>query len=94
LRRAFAALAHFFQLCYFRSMEIFRVPKQSANAVVGRVTLLPVYGGRVRANLKVESPMSGYMEDRDHATVAQAEDWAREAAAQRHANLLIIEDRT
>lgn len=38
--------------------------------------------------------MSGFMEERDHETVAQAEDWAIEGAKQRPASVLIIEDRT
>lgn len=75
-------------------MEILRVPKHPGNATVARLTLLSAHGGRVRANLKIESSMSGFMEDRDHETVARAEDWAIQAAEQRRASVLIIEDRT
>lgn len=75
-------------------MEIVRVPKHPSNVTVARVTLLQAYGGRIRASLKVESPMSGFMEDREHETVAQAEDWAIDGAEQRRASVLIIEDCT
>jgi len=75
-------------------MDILRVPKHVGNATVARLTLLPALGGRVRANLKIEGSMSGFMEDGDHETIAQAEDWAIKGAEQRHASVLIIEDRT
>ncbi|PTQ58631.1 hypothetical protein C8J26_3498 [Sphingomonas aurantiaca] len=75
-------------------MEILRVPKYPANATVARLMLSQAHSGRVRANLKIEGSMSGLMEDRDHETVAQAEDWAIEGAEQRRASVLIIEDRT
>lgn len=38
--------------------------------------------------------MSGSVEDRDHETVAQAEEWATAAAERRNAEVLIIEDRS
>lgn len=47
-------------------MEILRVPKHSGNATVGRLTLYRALGSRVRANLKIEGSMSGFMENRDH----------------------------
>ena len=75
-------------------MEILRVQKHPANATVARLMLSQAHGGRVRANLKIEGPMSGLIEDRDHETVAQAEDWAIEGAEQRRASVLIVEDRT
>ena len=75
-------------------MEILRVLKHPANTTVARLTLLQAHGGRVRANLKIEGPMSGFMEDRDHETVAEAEDWAIEGAELRRASVLIIEDHT
>ncbi len=75
-------------------MKIFHVPKQPETATVARLTLLRAHGDRVRAHLKIEGPMSEFMEDRDHETVAHAEDWAMEAADQRRASVLIIEDRT
>jgi len=75
-------------------MEILRVPKHPGNATVARLTLFQAHGGRVRANLKIEGPMSRFMEDRDHETVAQAEDWAIEGAEQQRVSVLIIEDRT
>jgi hypothetical protein len=75
-------------------MEILRVPKHSGSATVARLTILQALDGRVRANLKVQGSMSGFMEDRDHETVAQAEDWAIKGAEQRRASVLIIEDRT
>ena len=75
-------------------MEILHVPRQPANATVTRMTILRAHGRRVRANLKIEGPMSGFMEDRDHGNVARAEEWAIEAAKLRRASVLIIEDRT
>ena len=75
-------------------MEILRVPKHPGNATVAHLTLLKAHGGRIRAHLKIEGSMSGFMEDRDHETVAQAEDWAIKGAEQRRASVLIIEDRT
>jgi len=75
-------------------MEILRIPKQPGNATVARLTLVQAHGGRVRAQLKIEGPMSGSVEDRDHETVAQAEEWATAAAERRNAEVLIIEDRS
>lgn len=75
-------------------MKILRVPKNPGNATVARLTLSQARGGRIRANLKIEGPMSGFMEDRDHETVAQAEDWAIQGAERQRANVLVIEDRS
>lgn len=75
-------------------MEILRVPKRSGNAPVARLMLLQAHGGRIRAVVKVEGPMSGLMEERDHDTISQAENWAIATAEQRRASVLIIEDRT
>ena len=75
-------------------MEILRLPKHPGNETVARLTLSQAHDGRFRANLKIEGPMSRFMEDRDHETVVQAEDWAIEGAEQRRASALIIEDRT
>jgi hypothetical protein len=75
-------------------MEILRVPKHPRNATVARLILSQAHDGRVRANLKIESAMSGFMEDRDHETAAQAEDWAIAVAEQRRASVLIVEDRS
>lgn len=71
-----------------------RVPKQSGHSAVARLTLSQAPGDGVRAILKIESSMSGFMEDRYHKTVAQAENWAIEGAKQRRASVIIIEDRT
>lgn len=75
-------------------MEIFRVPKHPGNAAVARVTLLQAHGGRIRASLKVEGPMSGFMEEHDHETIFQAENWVIEKSEQQRASVLIIEDRS
>jgi hypothetical protein len=75
-------------------MEILRVPKHSRNATVARLMLLQAHGGRIRAIVAIEGPMSGSSEDRDHDTVSQAEGWAIATAEQRRASVLIIEDRT
>jgi hypothetical protein len=75
-------------------MEILRVPKHPADATVARLMLSQAHGGSIRANLKIEGPMSGLMDDRDHETVCQAGDWAIKGAEQRHASVLIIENRT
>jgi hypothetical protein len=73
-------------------MEIFRVPKHPGNPTVARLTLSQGHGGRVRAIVKIEGPMSGFMEDRDHETVAKAENWAITVAEQQRASVLIVED--
>ncbi len=75
-------------------MEIIRIPKHSGNATVARLMLSRVHGGRIRSIMKIDGPMSGTMENRDHDTVSQAEDWAIAAAEQRRASVLIIEDCT
>ncbi len=75
-------------------MEIFRVPKHPGNPNVARLTLSQGHGGRVRAIVRIEGPMSGFMEDRDHETVAKAENWAITLAEQQRASVLIIEDRS
>jgi hypothetical protein len=75
-------------------MEIFRAPKHPGNATVARLTLSQGHGGRVRAIVRIEGPMSGFMEDRDHETVAKAETWAITVAEQQRASVLIVEDRS
>ena len=75
-------------------MEILRVPKHPGNATVARLIFLWAHGGRIRANLKVDGSMSGFMEGCDHETVAHGEVCAIGVAEQRRASVLIIEDRT
>lgn len=59
-------------------------------AISATLKITPSYGGRVRAVMSVESPMQGFAEERDFASVEEAQREGIAWAKQRNAEVLLI----
>lgn len=75
-------------------MEIVRIPKGPNGATVARLAISKTFSGGVQAILRIESPMSVFMERGEYESFEQAESSALARAEQHGAACLIVEDRT